>query len=102
MQTRREKKRHPCFVSENFSTKDLIREDPPAEALKRQWQVKWKLIISALLKREGEWFRLQSYDNYKTASTAVTKLRKTYKGQGFEFVHYKGKLWGRYVGIDLV
>ncbi|OGF64894.1 hypothetical protein A2Z53_02920 [Candidatus Giovannonibacteria bacterium RIFCSPHIGHO2_02_42_15] len=102
MQSKKEHRRHPCFLTKNFSTEGLIRESPPTEAFEYERQAKWKLIIAALQKCKGVWFRLQSYDKYKTASTAVTKLRKTYKGQGFEFVHYKGKLWGRYVGIDLV
>ncbi len=100
MKSKKEHERHPCFVSKDFSVENLIRESPPPEAFEYERQVKWKLIITALQKRKGVWFRLQSYDKYKTASTAVTKLRKTYKGQGFEFVHHKGKLWGRYVGID--
>lgn len=100
MNPKKEHKRHPCFVSKDFSPKDLIKEDPPDEALKRQWQAKWKLLTAALQKRKNEWFRLQSYDNHKTASAVVTKLKKAYKGQGFEFVHHKGRLWGRYVGTD--
>ena len=92
------RKRHPDRVSKDFSLNNLTLEDPPPEAFRRRKSTKWEPITRTLRMRPDRWYRLQAYENPKSASSAVTTLKKLYRGQGFEFVHYEGKLWGRYVG----
>ncbi len=92
-------KRHPDRVPKDFSVRNLISEEPPPEAFKRRTSSKWGPITNALKKTNpGKWYRLQSYEHPKSASSAATTLRRLYRGQGFEFVHHEGKLYGRYVG----
>ena len=93
-------KRHPDRVPKDFSVRSLILEDPPPEAFRRKMSSKWGPITNALKIRPNRWYRLQHYERPKSASSAVTTLKRLYRGRGFEFAHYGGKLYGRYVGTE--
>ena len=77
---------------------DMKQENPPPEAFRKRQSIKWGPITNALMIRPNRWYRIQVYERPKSASSAVTTLKKLYRGQGFEFVHSNGKVCGRYVG----
>lgn len=78
----------------------LVLEDPPPEAFRRYKESKWFMITKALKLRPSRWYRIQVYDDPRSAGAACTRLKKEFSKQGFEFAHSKGKLWGRYVGTS--
>lgn len=75
-------------------------EEPSPEAFKRYKASKWYTITRALKLRANRWYRIQVYAKPSAAGDAMTRLKKEFGKEGFEFVHHDGKLWGRYVATN--